>query len=340
MFYFLHITKCAGTSFIALARKNVSLFRPGANGNPLNPLTSNRLQYWTWRQEEQRYFLSSDWFQLVANENQLGVDHRFFEGVIYLTILRDPLDRLFSEYQFRTRSPEKGVPLEMRGRKFAAFLEHDHGVRWRKNTLVTALSHRGGSPRQRLQLAKQRLLQFDHVFLMDTLSENVKTLAQYGWGHVELPWKNTPAAPDNAAGWSVAREALRHHPKLLEQLTAEHELDLELYAFAKALATGQNASLPRPQRARRSDIGQMPESDNFEFLLFCAYEAFLKDDRPQSIALLGHAGNLREADEIFDGSADSFVEYALERFSAPKRIERERRQKRRRKASPAAEASP
>ena len=238
MFYFLHITKCAGTSFIALARKNVSLFRPGANGNPLNPLTSNRLRYWTWRPEEQRYLLSSDWFELIANENQLGVDHQFFAGVTYITILRDPLDRLFSEYQFRSRSPEKGIPLEIRGRRFAAFLEN-RGVHWRRNTLVTALSHRGDPPRERLQLAKQRLLQFDHLFLTDTLSEDMETLARYGWRHLEVPWKNTPAGSENAAGWSVAREALRDHPKLLAQLTTEHEADLELYVFAQALVAGR-----------------------------------------------------------------------------------------------------
>lgn len=338
MFYFLHITKCAGTSFIALARKNVSLFRPGANGNPLNPLTSNRLQFWNWRPEEQGYFLSSDLFELAANENQLGTQHEFFEGVTYITILRDPLDRLFSEYQFRSRSPEKGVPLEIRGRRFAAFLENDRGVRWRRNTLVTALTHRGGSPRERLQLAKQRILAFDHILLTDTLSQDMNMLARYGWRHLQVPWKNTPAGTENAAGWSVAREALRDHPKLLERLLAEHEIDLELYEFAKALVGGERSGLPEPRRTPLPDR-EMPESDNFEFLLFCAYEAFLKSDRAGCTALLHRAGRSPEAAEIFDGSCENFVEHALERFGAPKRVEKERRQKRRRKGLAAAETS-
>src|SRR6185312_15252061 len=134
--YFLHITKCAGTSFVTLARKNVSLFRPGANGNPLNPLTSKRLRYWTWTPAEQRYFLSSGLCELVANENQLGADFEFYADVRYITILRDPLDRLFSEYQFRMR-PDKTKSIEERGRLFANFLERDQGTRWRRNTLLT-----------------------------------------------------------------------------------------------------------------------------------------------------------------------------------------------------------
>jgi hypothetical protein len=225
-----------------------------------------------------------------------------------------------------------GVPLDVRGRRFAAFLENDRGVRWRRNTLVTALTHRGGSSRERLDLAKQRLLQFDHVFLTDTLSEDMQTLARYGWHHLEVPWKNTPAGAENAAGWSIAREALRDYPKLLDQLTAEHEIDLELYGFAKALVSGRNPGLLRPKRMPLSER-ETPESDNFEFLLFCAYEAFLKGDRPGCLALLHRAGRLPETAEIFDGNSADFVEHTLERFGAPKQVERERRQKRRRKGS-------
>ena len=329
MFYFLHITKCAGTSFIALARKNVSLFRPCANGNPLNPLTSNRLQFWTWSPEEQRYFLSSGLCELIANENQLGVHHQFYEGTSYITILRDPLDRLFSEYQFRSRGPENDVPLEVRGQKFAAFLENERGVSWRRNTLVTALSYRGGDSTERLEVAKQRLLQFDHVFLTDCLSEDMKALAKYGWDHLQVPWKNTPAGAENAAGWSVAREALRDYPKLLEQLSAEHALDLELFAFAQAHFGPHVVSIAGKERMPLPTPREMPESDNFEFLLYCAYEAHLKGDESGCIALLDRAGRFPEADEIFEGRSKNFVKRALQRFSAPKRVEKERRQKRR-----------
>ncbi|HEX5422577.1 MAG TPA: sulfotransferase family 2 domain-containing protein [Candidatus Acidoferrales bacterium] len=339
MFYFLHITKCAGTSFIALARKNVSLFRPCANGNPLNPLTSNRLQFWTWQPDEQRHFLSSGLCELIANENQLGLHHQFYEGVIHITILRDPLDRLFSEYQFRSRGPENDVPLEMRGRRFAAFLENERGVSWRRNTLVTALSYRGGDSTERLDLAKQRLLQFDHVFLTDTLSEDMKVLGKYGWDHLQVPWKNTPAGTEKAAGWSVAREALRDHPKLLEQLSAEHSLDLELFAFAKAHFARRAANVEQPQRAPLPSTREMPESDNFEFLLYCAYEAHLKGDESGCMTFLSRAGRFPEADEIFEGRGKAFVKRALQRFSAPKRVEKERRQKRRRGRWTAAEAS-
>jgi hypothetical protein len=331
LFYFLHITKCAGTSFIALARKNASLFRPSANGNPLNPLTAQRLRYWIWTPAEQRYFLSSGLCELVANENQLGPDFEFYEGVRYITILRDPLDRLFSEYQFRMR-PDKTKSLEERGQLFAGFLQRDRGVRWRRNTLLTALTYRGGSPTERLQLAKQRLLQFDHLFLMDQMAGQFGALAAYGWQHVELPWRNTPASRDDAACWSEARAALQEHPQLLEELLEVHEQDLELYAFASALAAGQKSALRQQQRIPLAADRSMPDSEDFEFVLFCAYEAFLKDNTPRCLELLQRAGDMPEAEEIDLQDSEGFVDFAMERFGVPRRAEKERRTQRRRRA--------
>ena len=70
---------------IGLARTNVFLFRPEATGNPLNPLTGERISYWLRNADEQQYFLTA------------GAGESFFDGVIYCTILRDPIDLLFSQ---------------------------------------------------------------------------------------------------------------------------------------------------------------------------------------------------------------------------------------------------
>src|ERR1044071_8786024 len=141
MFYFLHITKCAGSSFIQLARKNVSLYFPNANGNPLNPLTGQRLNYWCWSPAEQCYFLTTPLWQLVANEREMGRDAPFIDGVVYVPVLREPLDRIFSEYQFTIERPYQERPLEERGRRFALFLKN-RGTRWRRNTLLRTLTYR------------------------------------------------------------------------------------------------------------------------------------------------------------------------------------------------------
>lgn len=328
MFYFLHVSKSAGSSFIALARKNVTMFLPNANGNPINHVTGERLKYWKWTPEEQHHFLTAGTWQLVANENQLGHKHEFFDGVRYIVILREPLDRLFSAWQFAIEKPDKEVPLEERGRKFAQFLHNEKGINWRRNYLVNTLTYqdRNQSP-ERLEIAKQRLAQFDHVFLMDDLATDIRALAHDGWTQLDLPWRNT-AAPGEA-NWSAARAALADHPDLLEGLTQANEHDLALYAYARALVERRRAAPPQVERRKVPDR-VMPESDNFEFIVACAYEAFLKQDMPGCRKLLKRADSLPEASTM-DPPRRDFVEFALRRFAAPDRAEKEHRRKAREK---------
>ena len=323
MFYFLHISKCAGTSFIGLARKNVSLFRPDATGNPLNPLTGERISYWLWNASEQGYFLSSPHWQLIANEKQLGQETLFFEGVTYMTILRDPIDRLFSQYQFKIGKPYRSLPLEERGHKFAHFLTRE-GVDWWQNTLIANLTYRGKrhALKDRLEKAKERLGQFDHVFLMDNLSADIAVLAQYGWRHVELPWKN--AGTPGERKWSAARQALQPYPEILKQFLRANEADLELYAYACELAERRKTELPQLRRIPRAPQRIVPNSRNFEFLVISAYDAFLGGYQRAAIEILNRAEELPEAKRC-DYCGMSFAEFGLRAFNQPKRAYRERR---------------
>ncbi len=332
MFYFLHISKCAGYSFVRLARENVSLYIPNANGNPINLITGERLRFWRWTEAEQRYFLTSPFWQFVANENQMGREPYFFEGVTYVTILRDPIDRLFSGYQFAIEKPGKDEPLEERGRKFAAFLQNRGGLNWKRNYLLSTMTYQDREHSgDRLELAKERLTQFDHVFLMNNLGNDINALSRDGWTNLDLPWRNT-AAPGEA-DWSAARTALKGHPDVLESLIEANQQDLELYAFAQQLVERRKSEPPKldriPARERK-----MPESDNFEFVTTCAYEAHLSDDADRCAELLEEASDLPEASEI-EARRRDFMEFALRRFGAPKRAEREHRRKAREKKAQA-----
>jgi hypothetical protein len=323
MLYFLHISKCAGSSFITLARKNLRLFTPNANGNPINLVTGERLAYWKWAPEEQQYFLSSDAWQLVANENQLGRKAEFFAGVTYVTILREPIDRLFSQWQFAVEKPGKDEPLEERGRKFARFLQTESGRSWKRNYLLATLTYQGHRDPQRLAIAKQRLEQFDHVFLMDSLAEDIRVLANDGWTDVDLPWRNT-AAPGEAS-WSAARAALSGHPDVLERLLETHAEDIELYDYARALVERRKAERPQLKRHPAISHREIPDSDNLEFIVICAYEAHLNGDEARCRELLKQAEKLPEAAEVNIRKNPNLTEFALRRFSAPQRAEKEHR---------------
>jgi len=248
--------------------------------------------------------------------------------VRYIVILREPLDRLFSAWQFAIEKPGKDVPLEERGRKFAHFLRNETGINWRRNYLLNTLTYqdRSQSPK-RLAVGKQRLAQFDHLFLMNDLATDIKGLAKDGWLELDLPWRNT-AAPGEA-NWSAARAALADHPDLLEGLTRANEQDIELYAFGRELVEKRKAAPPQLQR-RQIGERKMPKSDNFEFILACAYEAYLKKDEPGCRKLLRLAKSLPEVSQM-DPPRRDFVEFALRRFAEPDRAEKEHRRKAREK---------
>ena len=182
MIYFLHISKCAGTSFVALARSNLRLFTPSANGNPIDILHAKRLKFWRWTPAEQRYFLSSPAWDMVANERWMGESGEFFAGVSYVTILRDPIDRLFSAWQFTRNKEAQDESLGRRGQKFAHFLQTDSSLQWRRNYLISALTSRERARAGNcLELAMRRLDRFDHVFLMENLAEDIVAMSREGW---------------------------------------------------------------------------------------------------------------------------------------------------------------
>jgi hypothetical protein len=336
MIYFLHISKCAGSSFIALARRNARLFQPNANGNPINPVSGERVKFWRWTPKEQHYFLSSPAWDLVANENQLGPRVKFLDGVSYVTILREPLDRLFSAWQFAVEKPGKEEPLEERGRKYAQFLRAD-GLQWRRNYLLSTITYQERhNGRERLAIAKQRLEQFDHVFLMDTLAADVGAMAREGWTHLDLPWRNT-AAPGEVS-WSAARAALRDYPDLLQALIAHNQEDIELYDFACELVARRKTG--RVELAR--DLAgerEMPDSDDFEFLVCCAYEAYLQNDEARCTEILGTAEKHPDASEVDIRMNKTLSEFALRRFGAPERGLKEHRRKSRAKKEQARAAA-
>ncbi|HEX4159560.1 MAG TPA: sulfotransferase family 2 domain-containing protein [Rhizomicrobium sp.] len=327
MIYFLHISKCAGSSFVDLAKRNIRLFRPNANGNPLNPITSKRFSFWHWNADEQRYLLASPSCDLIANESHLGRHAQFHDRITYVTILRDPIDRLFSYYQFNHSRPDAATPLEERGRAFARFLKREQTVDWRRNSLVTALTYparKEKSVAARLDLAKQRLEQFDHVILMEELSQQVNVFAQYGWRSLDIGWRKAIGHSETAFSWSAARTALARHKRTLDALIAANEADLELYSFARELVRRRKSKTPPLNRTAMHRERSMPESENFDFLCYCAYDSFLSGKKQTCRELLTRAGKCPAAGVLDNGGNAGFVEFALARFAAPEAAEEER----------------
>jgi hypothetical protein len=209
-------------------------------------------------------------------------------------------------------------------------------MNWRRNYLLGTLTYQERRDPQRLDLAKQRLEQFDHVFLMDTLADDIRVLAKHGWTDVDLPWRNT-AAPGEAS-WSAARAALRGHPDILKRLIDAHAEDIELYDYARAMAEHRKTEPAKIER-RPAVSREIPESDNFEFILICAYEAYLNQDEARCRELLKQAETFPEAAEVNIRKNRNLTEFALRRFGAPERAEKEHRKMAREKKAARASAA-
>jgi hypothetical protein len=164
---FLHIHKCAGTFFIDLIRKLPDQRVPSNDGLIVCPFLkarSSRLKqmcgtsenavmpFWTWPPRIQAEYFHKLNYTFVANERWLG--HRMASEelgashplhVKYITIIRNPLDRIASHFHYAQLYPAS--TLHGRNLSFASFVragpcrEPDAGFRcWDANHFIQVLS--------------------------------------------------------------------------------------------------------------------------------------------------------------------------------------------------------
>jgi hypothetical protein len=321
MFYFLHLHKCAGSTFVDLAESNgVVLFKPNANGNPLNPLTGKRWAFWEWDEIEQRYLASSQHFGFIANERELGREHEFYEGVTYVVNLRDPIERMLSHFEWRYRDKfDSERSAHERAKAFVDYVGSHKSVWWAENYFVHALTHSSGKSGRTerpaldlLSLAKKRLENFDRIFFVDRFDSDVLAMKAYGWTPAERRLKSLSS--DGAARASV-RDALSEFPDMLKRILSRNEDDLELYAYARRIADERGRAVP----ARRFTASrhERPESNRFEFLLFCAHEAHVLGRSAECRELLASARDLATPADLDGIERGAFVETAAARFASP-----------------------
>src|SRR5262249_40138776 len=120
---------------------------------------------------------------------------------------------------------------------------------------------------------------------------------------------------------------------VLERLIEANQQDVELYDYACDLVQRRKSEPPKLDRVPAVER-RMPESDNFEFIVTCAYEAHLSGDEARRAELLERAAGMPEAEEI-ERQRRNFVEFAMRRFNGPERAEKEHRRKAREKKAKA-----
>ncbi len=222
--YYLHIPKGGGSTFVRMATQNADPFVPNKNGNPIFP-TGELVRFWEWSEESQLRFLAAGPHTFVANETGLGETPPRSEEIVYVTILRDPLDRYLSGYR---HSYSLGYDEH---RSFSAFVRAAVELQptsRRHNLMVRML---GGVPSERsveqghLTLARERLARFDLVLSLDALARDLHEMRRYGWRDV-----STRRFRRGTRTNSDARAELRADPEGLAALKELEKHDLELWS--------------------------------------------------------------------------------------------------------------
>ena len=182
-----------------------------------------------------------------------GVHEHLPRECTYLTMLRDPIDRTLSVYDFLRQ--EGRIPADQ---TLAQFLDKPtiRRVWWIDNAQVRYLAGEhgeiidapvGACPAELLETAKHRL-EHDMAWfgLLERFDESLLTLCRM------LGWSNAVAVRSNVTKERTSTRATVA-PELLERITAMNALDLELDAFARGLFQRRLDAIPNAA-AQLSDL--------------------------------------------------------------------------------------
>lgn len=188
LIWFQHFHKAAGTTIVQLARNNGEKFwEYHRNGNPVDE-EGFTLPLWEYSPEQMREFVDqceSQGVTFVATEfgcpnfASLHKDQR----VISITMLRDPLRRIISNYEYDlSLSAVPFIPL-------SKYIKINHMPHCHPNYYVQMLSMHSGcvaTPEHKLEISITNLQAIDHCLILDNLNV-IPTLAQkLGWSYQEL----------------------------------------------------------------------------------------------------------------------------------------------------------
>ncbi|MBX3085765.1 MAG: sulfotransferase family 2 domain-containing protein [Anaerolineae bacterium] len=196
-----------------------------------------------------RYSLDFRRPQFLSGHVYYEIRRLLSPDVLFMTILRDPVERTLSAYEQMRRGPfdlsdQLDWPFEKRPETISIeeFLEPPYSERFVTNLATRYLAAEFDPPiskvqdiavtveqrdRLDLEVAKQRLSQFIFVGIMEEF-EKTLDLAAYTFGWLRLPSQHLNAAPTR-----ITRAELPS--RLLDRIHVINDLDLRLYDYAKAL---------------------------------------------------------------------------------------------------------
>lgn len=221
---FLHLPKTGGSTLLAILERQYpgALVRVGSDdaGEPRLPdLEPGRR------------------IDCFAGHMPFGLHRKLAQPATYVTLLREPVDRVVSEFHFVERHSEHPLHRRFQARgsgleEYVDVTEADLMTRWISGSAVP----RPGDPlpRAALETAKRNLeTHFGAVGLVERFDESLLLMKRaLGWSHVLYRRKNVTYGRPGMGS---------HSAETLRCIRERNRLDAELYAFAEGLFERQLA---------------------------------------------------------------------------------------------------
>ena len=226
---FLHIPKAAGSTLSRFIEAqyppwrifSLSGYRPNESLKRFAALSQKR----------------RDSFDVIKGHYAFGVHELLGKRARYLTVLREPVDRICSVYYYAKRNQRHPLHEIARSKGIAGFLEATKNVPALSNQQTRALSgtpqlNLAGSPQldlddRHLERAKKNLESFEGIGLSDRFQESLAYLTLvFDWTPLRLDAQNVTSNRPSAAQLTEATA---------EHIRQRNRLDVDLYAYAEQL---------------------------------------------------------------------------------------------------------